>query len=117
MVRRAVPVWWFRPGGGHASIPGMTPSATSSGDLLAPLLRQLRAHLQSGADTMTLPSAQVRLLADELGPLLQGNDRLRRQNRRLRRKLQAATGEVLPEDGAAADAGDAAAGGDRGGEP
>ena len=84
----------------------MTEPATSSGDLLSPLLRQLRAHLHSGAEAMTLPAAQLRLLADQLAPLLQSNERLRRQNRRLRRKLQAATGEVVADERGDVDAGD-----------
>ena len=51
--------------------------------------KALRARLGSGADVM-VAEAELRLLLDETGRLLQSNDRLRRQNRRMRSKLQRA---------------------------
>lgn len=70
------------------------------------LLRTLRAQLRSGPPgDVALPGQQLRLLLDELGRLQQSADRLRRQNRRLRLRLQRATGEV----GEDSDGGDDAA--------
>ncbi|HEX6810485.1 MAG TPA: hypothetical protein VF384_02575 [Planctomycetota bacterium] len=60
--------------------------------------KALRARLGSGADVV-VAAAELRLLLDETGRLVQSNDRLRRQNRRMRLKLQRA--------GIAADAADA----------
>ena len=51
--------------------------------------KALRAKLGSSADVV-VPEAELRLLLDEVGRLMQSNDRLRRQNRRVRLKLQRA---------------------------
>ena len=51
--------------------------------------KALRAKLGSGADVV-VADAELRLLLDEVGRLMQSNDRLRRQNRRVRLKLQRA---------------------------
>jgi predicted RNase H-like nuclease len=51
--------------------------------------KALRAKLGSGADVV-VAEAELRLLLDEVGRLMQSNDRLRRQNRRVRLKLQGA---------------------------
>jgi hypothetical protein len=51
--------------------------------------KALRAKLGSGADVV-VGQAELRLLLDEVGRLMQSNDRLRRQNRRVRLKLQRA---------------------------
>ena len=66
-------------------------------------LERLRAHLRTWlrknpeAGEIALNSAQVRLLVDEVGRVEQAGDRLRRQNRRLRLKLQRAG--IAEEDG------------------
>lgn len=70
------------------------------------LRRTLRARLKDGGE-VALAAADLRLLLDELGRLQQSNDRLRRQNRRVRQKLLRAG---LAEEG---DAGV----GDTGGDP
>ena len=46
--------------------------------------KALRRLLQSGDANLTVRSEELRWLLDEVGRLQQGNDRLRRQNRRLR---------------------------------
>jgi hypothetical protein len=78
---------------------------------LEALRRQLRRQLQDGAERVSLTAPAARLLLDELGRLSQSSDRLRRQNRRLRRRLQAATGEATidetADDGPEAPAADA----------
>ena len=51
--------------------------------------KALRAKVGSGADVV-VAEAELRLLLDEVGRLMQSNDRLRRQNRRVRLKLQRA---------------------------
>jgi len=51
--------------------------------------KALRAKLGSGAEVV-VAEAELRLLLDEVGRLMQSNDRLRRQNRRVRLKLQRA---------------------------
>jgi len=51
--------------------------------------KALRAKLGSGADVV-VAETELRLLLDEVGRLMQSNDRLRRQNRRVRLKLQRA---------------------------
>lgn len=56
---------------------------------LEALRKVLRARLRREQD-VTVGNGDLRLLLDELGRLQQGNDRLRRQNRRLRQKLQRA---------------------------
>lgn len=62
------------------------------GDTLDRLRSTLRAFLRKNPDggEVALTSAQVRLLVDEVGRVEQAGDRLRRQNRRLRLKLQRA---------------------------
>ena len=59
---------------------------------LEALRKQFRHWLRDHADgdTFALAGAQLRLLVDALGRLQQSNDRLRRQNRRVRLKLQRA---------------------------
>ena len=64
--------------------------------------KALRAKLGSGADVV-VAEAELRLLLDEVGRLVQSNDRLRRQNRRVRLKLQRAG---IAEDAADAQEGD-----------
>ena len=67
---------------------------------LETLKKTLRARLRSGKTDATLAAAELRLLLDEMGRLQQGNDRLRRQNRRVRLKLQrAGIAEDAPEAG------------------
>ncbi|HLQ36364.1 MAG TPA: hypothetical protein VK348_01085 [Planctomycetota bacterium] len=59
------------------------------GDDLDSLRQAMRNHLRAHPDAgVTLTPVQLRLLAEELGRLQQSNDRLRRQNRRTRLKLQ-----------------------------
>lgn len=62
------------------------------GGTLDRLRNTLRAWLRKNpeAGELALTSAQVRLLVDEVGRVEQAGDRLRRQNRRLRMKLQRA---------------------------
>ncbi len=67
--------------------------------------KRLRARSRDGGD-VTIGSSDLRLLLDELGRLQQSNDRLRRQNRRVRLKLQRA-GLDEPVDGAEPDDSDA----------
>lgn len=62
------------------------------------LLPELRQKLRAGAPTAVLTGAQLRLLLDELGRLQQGNERLRRQNRRLRER-RARRGDPPRESG------------------
>lgn len=54
------------------------------------LRRQLRAQLRDGAESVAVTRKEAELLLDELGRLQQSNDRMRRQNRRLRKRLIAA---------------------------
>ncbi|MBL9078311.1 MAG: hypothetical protein JNL08_12450 [Planctomycetes bacterium] len=61
----------------------------ANGTDLHALRKALRARLASDQD-IVLTAADLRLLLDELGRLQQSNDRLRRQNRRVRVKLQRA---------------------------
>lgn len=56
---------------------------------LEALRKQLRARLRSEPE-VTVGKQDLLLLLDELGRLQQGNDRLRRQNRRVRLRLQRA---------------------------
>lgn len=63
---------------------------------LETLRKSLRAKVRADGDA-TISTADLRLLLDELGRLQQSNDRLRRQNRRVRLKLQRAG---LVEEGA-----------------
>lgn len=62
------------------------------------LRRELRTRLRQGAETIELTSADANLLLEEVGRLQQANDRLRRQNRRVRKRLSAKGGEVGAED-------------------
>lgn len=56
---------------------------------LEALRKALRARSRS-EEHVSVGAADLRLLLDELGRLQQSNDRLRRQNRRVRLKLKAA---------------------------
>ncbi len=58
-------------------------------DDLERLRKAIRTKVREGADLL-LNAADARLLLDELGRLQQSNDRLRRQNRRVRLRLQRA---------------------------
>ena len=78
------------------------------GDTLDALLKDLRAQVKKGGDGVSLTMAQAKVLLDELLRLVQSNDRLRRQNRRVRKRLHAATGESINDD-AADDGADGAA--------
>lgn len=64
----------------------------AEGETLDRLRTTLRSFLRKNPDggEVVLTSAQVRLLVDEVGRVEQAGDRLRRQNRRLRLKLQRA---------------------------
>ena len=73
----------------------------TTGKELEGVRKALRAKVRDGGD-VAVAAAELRLLLDELGRLQQSNDRLRRQNRRARLKLQRAG---LGDD--AADAADA----------
>lgn len=57
---------------------------------LEALRKTLRAQLRDGAATVAVAAADLRVLLDEVGRLQQSNDRLRRQNRRVRLRLQRA---------------------------
>lgn len=62
--------------------------------------KRLRRILQSAADgeDVAVAAADLRWLLDEVGRLQQGNDRMRRQNRRLRlRSGAAADDDQLPD--------------------
>lgn len=67
--------------------------------------KALRHQLRDGTAEIAVPAAELRLLLDEVGRLQQSNDRLRRQNRRVRLKLQRA-GLADDEVAADGDAGD-----------
>ena len=71
---------------------------TLRGDTWDDLLKDLRAQVRKGGEDLSLTPTQAKLLLDELLRLVQSNDRLRRQNRRVRKRLQAATGEAGGED-------------------
>jgi len=62
----------------------------SSDQPMEVLRKALRAHLREGAATIAIAAADLRVLLDEVGRLQQSNDRLRRQNRRVRLRLQRA---------------------------
>jgi hypothetical protein len=70
---------------------------------LETLRRALRAKLHGSGGSVAVDTGDLRTLLDELGRLAQSNDRLRRQNRRVRLKLQRAG---IAEDAADADGGD-----------
>ncbi len=84
----------------------------ASGKELEALRRRLRARLRDDGGEVGVASDELRVLLDAVGQLQQGNDRLRRQNRRVRLRLQRAG---LAEDGG--DDGDGDGADDRGGEP
>lgn len=59
--------------------------------------KALRRLLRDDAARVEVPTADLRWLLDEVGRLQQGNDRLRRQNRRLRlARGGTASGAVVP---------------------
>lgn len=60
--------------------------------------KKLRRMLQNDAVTLTVAADELRWLLDEASRLQQSNDRLRRQNRRLRVRLEAAGGGAADED-------------------
>jgi len=78
-----------------------------NGKQLEVLRRKLRHKLDGAAADVPVPAADLRTVLDELGRLQQSNDRLRRQNRRARIKLQRAGIADDPTDPAEVD--DAAA--------
>lgn len=84
----------------------------ANGKELEVLRKKLRHKLEGGAGDVPVPAADLRTMLDELGRLQQSNDRLRRQNRRVRLKLQRAG---IADD--AAEGGDAADDADGGSEP
>ena len=61
--------------------------------------RALRGLAKAAAGDVVLPAADVLWLLDECGRLQQGNDRLRRQNRRLRLRAQRDGGAPDEEPG------------------
>lgn len=70
------------------------------GDAAVRLRRALRTQLRNGAESVTLSAADANVLLDEVGRLQQANDRLRRQNRRVRKRLQRdGGGTALGADG------------------
>lgn len=74
----------------------------TDGKELERLRKRLRAKLDGAAGDVAVPAQDLRTVLEEIGRLQQSSDRLRRQNRRLRIKLQKAG---IPED--AEDGGDA----------
>jgi len=58
--------------------------------------KKLRRMLQNDAVTLTVAADELRWLLDEASRLQQSNDRLRRQNGRLRVRLEAAGGVADP---------------------
>lgn len=76
------------------------------------LRKTLRHKLEGAAGEVTIAADDLRTVLGELGRLQQGNERLRRQNRRMRLKLQRAgiaDDEPVADGG---DGGDGPAGGD-----
>lgn len=57
---------------------------------LEALRKRLRNLLKDGSAEVAIAAQDLRTVLDELGRLSQSNDRLRRQNRRVRLKLQRA---------------------------
>lgn len=88
----------------------------ANGKDLEGLRKTLRARLQ-GAAQIAVDAADLRRVLDELGRLQQSNDRLRRQNRRVRLKLQRAGLAEDAEDAQDAAEGDAPGGQDPGSPP
>lgn len=77
---------------------------------LEALRKSLRHKVREVDGDVTIAAADLRTVLDELGRLQQSNDRLRRQNRRVRLKLQRAglatdadSGEVADDPAADAD--------------
>lgn len=70
------------------------------------LRKQLRKRLEAATADVPVPVGDLRAVLDELGRLQQSNDRLRRQNRRVRLKLQRAG--LADEAGADGDTADVA---------
>ncbi len=62
---------------------------TSAPDLDA-VKKALRGKLRDADGEVAVSAADLRLVLEELGRLQQSNDRLRRQNRRVRLRLQRA---------------------------
>lgn len=76
------------------------------------LRKTLRHKLEGAAGEVAIAADELRTVLGELGRLHQGNERLRRQNRRMRLKLQRAgiaDDEPVADGG---DGGDGPAGGD-----
>jgi len=67
------------------------------------LRKTLRHKLEGAGGDVTIAADDLRTVLGELGRLHQGNERLRRQNRRIRLKLQRAG---LVDDDVAADGAD-----------
>lgn len=69
---------------------------------LEALKKSLRHKLRDAGGDVAVAATDLRTVLDELGRLQQSNDRLRRQNRRVRLKLQRAG---LADDGPADEGG------------
>lgn len=70
---------------------------------LETLRKNLRQKLKDAGAAVSIAGSDLRTVLDELGRLHQSNERLRRQNRRLRLRLQAAgvpDAEAAGDDGA-----------------
>lgn len=81
---------------------------------LESLRKTLRKKLLDASADVSIAAADLRTVLDELGRLQQSNDRLRRQNRRVRLRLQrAGIDEAEIADG---DSEDGTTGGDTGKE-
>lgn len=78
----------------------------ASGKELEGLRKRLRARLKSDGGDVPVANDDLRTLLDAVGQLQQSNDRLRRQNRRARLRLQrAGLADELPADGDGGDEG------------
>ncbi|MBM4059730.1 MAG: hypothetical protein FJ265_01340 [Planctomycetes bacterium] len=62
----------------------------TDGKELERLRKRLRRLVGDATGDVAVPAADLRTVLDELGRLQQGNDRLRRQNRRVRLRLSRA---------------------------
>ena len=96
----------------HATLCGMPVPTDDVAALQRSLRTKLRAAGDDAAGEMVLTRTQVRLLLDELGRVQQSGDRLRRQNRRLRLRLQRHGADAPNEPG---DLGDESPDSDEGG--
>ena len=56
--------------------------------------KNLRRQLKDGVEEVTVAASNLRWVLDELSRVQQSNDRLRRQNRRLRLRAGAEAGDV-----------------------